>query len=167
MYDQLKKTTSILYWALFVSRFIFAYILFEFIGPESLPSENRMLVHIAIGLAAILALGSYLLFTKSYSRSFLESAFLRSANGNQDLVPAQAKNWSADDLEQWKLMTRFQTASILAWALSDFIAVLGLIIPILGGSIAEGMYLIAASVLLGLFQKPNFNRFKTAVMKTN
>ena len=51
MNQQLKFTNKILYYALMLSRLIFAYILYAIIAPGSQPSEDQTLVYVIMGIA--------------------------------------------------------------------------------------------------------------------
>lgn len=156
MGEEQKKSMVMLYWSLIATRGVFVYILYYFI--EINPINDQTMTYLLTGVAIVFGVISHFLFVKSYSQSFLEDKIV-----NKLFQAPTPKEFSDKEARSRTLFTNFYTISIVAWALSQLVAVIGLILPLVGGSQMEGMGLIIASALLGLTQRLNFDRFARIV----
>ena len=159
MNQQLKFTNKILYYALMLSRLIFAYILYVIIAPGSQPSEDQTLVYVIMGIAFTIGAISHYLHNKSYNSEFLlspDSWIMKVIMQNK--VSAEVKKGTEEEIKNSEILNKFTSLSIFSWALSESIAIFGAISPYLGGTLEIGMCFIAVSIAIGFQHRPNFER---------
>lgn len=157
MLNQIKLTITIIFWALMASRFILGIVHTEYFNFQISEIEDRSLLYILISVAIVLAAVSHFLHIKSYDIKFLEKRAILPSNAP---VPLDSRNWSEEDFHKWKMMQSFQVMSILSWAISESIAILGFISPNFGATDTEVISFIGASILIGLMHRPKIDKLK-------
>lgn len=157
-----KLLLNTIFWGLLTSRGVFAFLLFDNSSVENIENSTNPILPIFTTVLFFFTLISIFAHKKSYDGKFLlKNSVLEFYSNNFLRISLAQKNWTEDKLNLWIYFTKYQVVSVIAWAFSEAIAIMTLVMSISGViTINQSIIFIFLSIILGLYQRPNFKRFQ-------
>lgn len=148
-----RSQLKLIYWALMFGRLLQVGLLYTVFQPTEKMTEDELVIYLVILIASFEGMISSIVYNKIQNPDFIRSKFFLFFYENLRKNPT-IQSTPDKDSKQNIVGIVISQLSIICWALSFSVGVLGMLIPFLGGNNTEGVALIVASLLIGIFQRP-------------